>query len=882
MAEISSIEEKNIKLERQVADLQIEVNQYRSNLNENSSASTKLTNSISNLRREAESYQSELNQARDELRNATEKIQQIERKFSDTKKTDQKLIDTTGFLNDKILNLTNILESKESDVRKMETKMAEFSSIEEKNNKLERQITDLQTEINRYERDFNDKSSASAKLTNTISNLRREVETYQRELNQARDKLKNATENNQQMERRISDLKKSDQAFINERGCLNDKIQEFTNILKRKDSDVRKMETKLAEISSIEEKNIKLERQVADLQIEVNQYRSNLNENSSASTKLINTISNLRREAETYQSELIQARDELRNATEKIQLIERQFSDTKKTDQKLIDTTGFLNDKILTLTNILERKESDVRKMETQMAEFSSIEEKNNKLERQVTDLQTEVNRYKSDLNDKSSASAKLTNTISNLRCEVETYQSELNQERDELKNATENNQQMERQISNLKKSDQTFVNERGCLNDKIQELTNILKRRDSDVRKMETKMAEISSIEEKNIKLERQVADLQIEVNQYRSDLNENSSASAKLINTISNLRREAETYQSELIQARDELRNATEKIQQIERKFSDTKKTYQKVIDETGFLNDKILNSTNILQRKESDVRKMETKMAECSSIEEKNNKLERQVTDLQTEINRYERDLNDKSSASTKLTNTISNLRREAETHQSELNQVRDELKNATEKIQLIERQISDLKRSEQALIDERGSLNDNIRQLTDILKGKDSDIRKIEKELAEYSLIKEENAKAERQITDLQIEIKQYKSELKDKSDNLTKQTNTFSNLSHESERCKSELKEAHEKIRKLNLQLKTVNDEQEKCNHLISSLRKENAKLSMYKDNDQTRRSEATLSQREHELSLALEKSRRELREAQHELDDTKTRLWDRN
>ncbi|XP_052794167.1 rho-associated protein kinase 1-like [Mya arenaria] len=679
------------------------------------------------------------------------------------------------------------------------------------------------------------------------------------------------------MDRQFSDIKKSNQAFIDETRSLKDKVRELTNVLKRKDSDVRKMETKMAECFSIEEKNSKLELQVTDLQVEVSQYKIELNDKSSASTKLTNTISNLRREVETYQSELNQARDELGNATENNQQMDRQFSDIKKSNQAFIDETRSLKDKVRELTNVLKRKDSDVRKMETKMAECFSIEEKNSKLELQVTDLQVEVSQYKIELNDKSSASTKLTNTISNLRREVETYQSELNQARDELGNATENNQQMDRQFSDIKKSNQAFIDETRSLKDKVRELTNVLKRKDSDVRKMETKMAECFSIEEKNSKLELQVTDLQVEVSQYKIELNDKSSASTKLTNTITNLRREVETYRSDLNQARDELGNATENNQQMDRQFSDIEKSNQAFIDETRSLKDKVRELTNVLKRKDSDVRKMETKMAECFSIEEKNSKLELQVTDLQVEVSQYKIELNDKSSASTKLTNTITNLRREVETYRSDLNQARDELRSTTEKTQQMDRQISVLKQSEQASIDERGSLNDIVREFTNILKGKDSHIQKIETKLAELSLIKEENVKAERQITDLHIEIQKYKSELKDKGGNLTKLTNTISNLSHESERCKSELKEAHEKIRKFDLRLKTVTDEHENCKHLISSLRKENQKLSMHKV-DQPRRSEATLSQREHELSLALEKSRHELREVQHELDDTKTRL----
>ncbi|XP_052794166.1 putative leucine-rich repeat-containing protein DDB_G0290503 [Mya arenaria] len=797
--EFTSKEEKNIKLERQVTDLQIEVNQYKSDLNEKSIASTKLTNTISNLRREVETYQSELNQARDELGNATENNQQMDRQFSDIKKSNQAFIDETRSLKDKVRELTNVLKRKDSDVRKMETKMAECFSIEEKNSKLELQVTDLQVEVSQYKIELNDKSSASTKLTNTISNLRREVETYQSELNQARDELGNATENNQQMDRQFSDIKKSNQAFIDETRSLKDKVRELTNVLKRKDSNVRKMETKMAECFSIEEKNSKLELQVTDLQVEVSQYKIELNDKSSASTKLTNTIFNLRRKVETYQSELNQARDELGNATENNQQMDRQFSAIKKSNQAFIDETRSLKDKVRELTNVLKRKDSDVRKMETKMAECFSIEEKNSKLELQVTDLQVEVSQYKIELNDKSSASTKLTNTISNLRREVETYQSELNQARDELGNATENNQQMDRQFSDIKKSNQAFIDETRSLKDKVRELTNVLKRKDSDVRKMETKMAECFSIEEKNSKLELQVTDLQVEVSQYKIELNDKSSASTKLTNTISNLRREVETYQSELNQARDELGNATENNQQMDRQFSDIKKSNQAFIDETRSLKDKVRELTNVLKRNDSDVRKMETKMAECFSIEEKNSKLELQVTDLQVEVSQYKIELNDKSSASTKLTNTISNLRREVETYQSELNQARDELGNATENNQQMDRQFSDIKKSNQAFIDETRSLKDKVRELTNVLKRKDSDVRKMETKMAECFSIEEKNSKLELQVTDLQVEVSQYKIELNDKSSASTKLTNTISNLRREVETYQSELNQARDEL-----------------------------------------------------------------------------------
>ncbi|XP_052794310.1 myosin-1B-like [Mya arenaria] len=811
----------------------------------------------------------------EELRNTTERSLQLEGQLSDLKTSEQVLIEKNDYLNNEVKQFSNVLEGKDVEIgmlkiellekdQEIKERVNEIAVLKEKHVESQELVSDLQTEINQYKSNLNAVNN---------SNLQRERDAYQRKLMKACSELKNATENNKLMERMCSDLKTSKQALGETVHSLNKQMRELAmgkeseiNNLnyecQRKGKDI---ENTMTELSLIKEQNKSNEQLVTDLQVELGRYKSNLKEKDSDAAKM---ILNLRREVETYQIELNQAQDKLRHVTE---------NTFKKSEQAFIDETGSLNDKIRELTNMLKRKNSDVRKMETKMAEISSIEEKNTKLEQQVTDLQIEVNQYKSALNDKSFAYTKLTDTISNLRHEMETYQSEINQARDELKNATEKTKQMERKCSDLKKSNQAFIDETGSLKDKIRELTNILKINDSDVRKMEKKTAEISSIEEKNNKLEQQVTDLQIEVNQYRSDLNDKSSATANLTNTISNLRREAETYQSEVNQARDELKNATEKTKQMERMCSELKNSDQAFIDETGSLKDKIRELTNILKRKDSDVREMEEKMAELSSIEETNNKLERQVTDLQIEVNQYKFDLNDKSSASTELANTITNLRREVETYRCELIQTRDELRSTTEKTQQMERKISVLKKSQQVTIDERGSINDNVRELTNILRGKDSHIQKIETKLAELSLIKEENVRAERQVTDLQIEMQKYKSELKDESGNLTKLTNTISNLCHESENCKSELKEAHEKIRKFDLQLKTVSDEHENCKHLISSLRKENEKLSMCKV-DQARRSEATLSQREHELSLALEKSRREFREVQHEIDDTKTRL----
>jgi len=924
----SQVSEKNEKIQK----LKQTQGHQTGEISQNLKKLDKVIQELQECRRENESlskkmteYRAKVELAYEEWRISDNKRQTLQKELnyyqnycSEVKKwVSQTVSSISETLQSKLSHVQTLLEEKESYLSQVEKKVSTLNSIEDKNQILNTQLTQVKGEWDKVTSSLNEMSGAVKQLLEDKQELYKVQEQYEKQLQEKtnqlltlENQLQKETEKSknyyEKCEFEIKTVKEYNERIDSEYVALRDSYQNLekthNSILLEKDKQYNELvkenqrlnkelekvsvlkDSEFSEIQKfiedlrrqISEANKEKDCKIDELEANIEALKSERNRlynekqeiyqnyiDTNKSLEILSTDYQRSRESNQKYSELLQtAQKTISELQGNTYSTEKTFRQVQEELEKLHSDKATYEDKLKQLESLLAEKDTKMKDLETENKERYSELEKELMIDREnYVELQQNNDKLKKQVN--------------NLKEEL----SKAKKASESLKPTEEAKQALENQVNELKKTAQEKQN---LANKHKKEKVELI----SKVSAQEKKLSEAS---EKETELSKKVTELQEKLIKYQKPKivsQRNQSINNKLSQDLKASKLREENLSASLKEAKEKETTMNKQITELTTKARNMTSAIKKLREENKALKGNLENSEKKCQEISLDVAK------KIEDLQESHNSEVEKIQKDQTEVSKLEEALSSLEMLkmqNQELVEYLESIKNEKDEMQQKFCQ---EESKYQELIQQKDSEIEKMKKN-------RAQIKESYEQLSQTMK--DADKHRLEKE----DLKKQLNSK-ETEIQQLQREIQEIQS-FKDQKLSFENQTQEdqerIKTLEAINEKCEEEKLELLENNRFLEKdlgetrlvlkQLKSSYDELRQSNlekdELLSELKARNS-LEFYESPGGLKKLASELGEEDidsmHEKIIEIKIERddyyRELQEVNDILDELKELLGEQS
>ncbi|KAK0174793.1 hypothetical protein PV327_010522 [Microctonus hyperodae] len=706
---------------------------------------------------------SQINQLSTKLK---EQLDEKDREIASlTQKLQETFLKSEELLNE-LTSHKNLAHDKDEELKIVRAQLQEsnikLKSLEKNNEELKNEIEKI---IVQNSEGMNSIIEERKKLEETLTSLQASASTDSVELEKLKENLK-------AKEIELVELQKLKATEIDE------STREFEMKLKEKTQYIAKinedMTQKSLKLSNLEQEVDTLKLQLNTKDEEIKPLLEKTSELKDALTLSEQTKTNLESELRMYEVKIAESNQKMSHAEEKIVQLIEQKNKLEAEIANVISTSANSSDQLIKYNEELRLKEK----------ELDEFRERTCQLENLLTSSEAKMNRAEEELKVAS-------RSIEQLKCETEKLKDQLDvqgQSKEQILSELNSLKIKEQELTEIIKTKESLEKELDSKLQIISELTSKLKSAEENVSALNEKCSSLSSSNEKQTQdLQRHVEELKQTIVASQEEINSLQNNQKTLLSEKIAVEKSMETLNFNfndtmeskaklevvLLEKENELKSLKNKLEDVEKEkenvFETTSNEAEIAKTEIIKLNNCISDLQKRLEESENKSQKnieeykatVHEKDLECIKWKETYTKLEINIATMQQEIIEYQEKLKSSSTEKSVLDGQLKSM-------ESDLNSARNELKDKVKVIEDMMNEMETLKNTEQQSFNESKNLFEmKMKDQKLVLDNttKELDTIKSEKQNLEATLqlLKSEVSKREEDIVTHQKEIMSLKKE-----------------------------------------------------------------------------------------------------------------------
>ena len=613
-------EEKSIEHQKLIEELQKQLNESESKLDQTVNHSNEKLVEIEKLTSTIKEKNNEIDNLQVKLTNNNVMIRKIE------EQKEKEINGITNLLSEKEKecdNLLNLIKSNENEFTKsLEDKITQINNIQELLNEEINRSSLLQTKNNNnFEVTIQEKNELIFDNEKVINELRKEIE-IKSSLNQELEERNNSFSK----QINISDQKVSEITFT-----LESKTKEFQLLFDQLQKENNSLNSKILLLNS------QIETEQKEIQ-KVNLEKENLLKDTEKKFDLLN------KEIFSHKDEMKGLLERVTQKENEINSLKEEFTNTSSELNSLISLNNSLTEKLTNTSKLISDIEQEKENFIGKFKEMKLIADENEKKIEELNLKIIEQDREIEKLNELNSVSS----------IEINLEKSNLSQKGKELK-------KIRKLLSELQSEKELLTEKNVKLNSQIEENQSAYQ---TLINQINEKEKELQKVCDQNQILENQ----KVNFSESFSSLKESKEISEKNYqNEIENKIKEIEIIKGEMNSLKLQLQQKQEEISENVRKFEEKNQNIKELEEQLSTRNNELISGKDILSRSQSDFSNLQNEIllltSNLNKIKSTNEMNEAKLREATTKAKQYEEEIR---SLSDTISELIANQKKESENY------------------------------------------------------------------------------------------------------------------------------------------------------------------------------------------------------------------------
>ncbi|EAR89252.2 hypothetical protein TTHERM_00370670 (macronuclear) [Tetrahymena thermophila SB210] len=564
-------EKLEIELKEIYEKIEFQQQQYNNELN-------KQQTELHNQQNEINRYQNELNAALEQIKELHDNKDELENKIVMLSTENNRLVFMIQEKDKKMsqleVEINHLRETDNTQQSELNAALLQRKELQDNIQELENKIVMLSTENNRLVFMIQEKDKKISQQEVEINHLRETDNTQQNELNAALLQRKELQDNIQELENKIV--------------MLSTENNRLAFIIQEKDKKLSQQEV---EINNLREKAIQLEMKIKEneslKQIQVQQQCA-IEEYVQHIEKLNSQIDQLNRQIQEIQNQFFIDQEELHRQHEfqrqsELEQLERRLKG--QFEQQL----SALND---TFTDLEDKYQNTLVDVVLKTAELERMNELNNKLQQDISDLLTNQNEmeikfeqeftvYKqtAEREKQQKVDSERKQIQEKLEAQQQQYNQEINRKQQELKYALEQTRNLESNVEEYEKRVTIITQESNKLLSIVEDRENRIRDLETELNNIRGKSNQISQLKQAELTLQHKIEILQLQNQKLMNDYQECQRQSLEMQIQLSQKFEEQKRVEMEQFEI-DFKKDFNEKYEILQKEFNKLFSKYQECL--------------------------------------------------------------------------------------------------------------------------------------------------------------------------------------------------------------------------------------------------------------------------------------------------------------